>query len=78
MNREEAIAAGMEVHEIKHSMKRRTSWHDYSRKGTYMLTLVVEGRVPLLGELKGCADAPLGSPDASRNLMLVQRDSYCR
>ena len=43
MTREEAIAAGMEVHEIQHSMKRRTSWHDYSRKGTYMLTLVVRG-----------------------------------
>lgn len=48
MTREEAIAAGMEVHEIQHSMKRRTSWHDYSRKGTYMLTLVVKERRPLL------------------------------
>ena len=66
MTREEAIAAGMEVHEIKHSMKRRTPWHDYSRKGTYMLTLVVEGRVPLFGELKGNAEAPLGTPDAPR------------
>ena len=56
----------MEVHEIKHSMKRRTPWHDYSRKGTYMLTLVVEGRVPLFGELKGNAEAPLGTPDAPR------------
>ena len=53
MTREEAIAAGMEVHEIQHSMKRRTSWHDYSRKGTYMLTLVVRERVALLGQLKG-------------------------
>lgn len=48
MTREEAIAAGMEVHEIQHSMKRRTSWHDYSRMGTYMLTLVVKERRPLL------------------------------
>ncbi|MBQ5981205.1 MAG: transposase [Prevotella sp.] len=53
MTREEAIAAGMEVHEIQHSMIRRTSWHDYSRKGTYMLTLVVKERRPLLGTLKG-------------------------
>lgn len=53
MTREEAIAAGMEVHEIQHSMKRRTPWHDYSRKGTYMLTLVVRERVPLFGTLKG-------------------------
>lgn len=64
MNREEAAAAGMEIHETKHSMKRRTPWHDYSRKGTYMLTLVVEGRLPMLGELKGNAEAPLGAPDA--------------
>ena len=53
MTREEAIAAGMEVHEIQHSMKRRTPWHDYSRKGTYMLTLVVREHVPLFGLLKG-------------------------
>ena len=53
MTREEAIAAGMNVHEIQHSMKRRTSWHDYSRKGTYMLTLVVRDRMALLGTLKG-------------------------
>lgn len=56
MTREEAIAAGMEVHDIQHSMKRRTSWHDYSRKGTYMLTLVVRERMALLGTLKGCLE----------------------
>jgi REP element-mobilizing transposase RayT len=56
MTREEAIAAGMEVREIQHSMKRRTSWHDYSRKGTYMLTLVVRERMALLGMLKGCLE----------------------
>ena len=66
MNRAEAIAHGMDVHETKHSMKRRSPWHDYHRKGTYMLTLVVEGRVPLLGELKGNVEVPLGSPDAPR------------
>ena len=66
MNREEAIAHGMEVHETKHSMKRRCPWHDYHKKGTYMLTLVVEGRVPLFGELKGRTDAPLGSLDFPR------------
>lgn len=66
MNREEAIAHGIEVHETKHSMKRRSPWHDYNKKGTYMLTLVVESRVPLFGVLKGKAEAPLGSPDAPR------------
>lgn len=39
--------------ETKHSMKRRSPWHDYYRQGTYMLTLVVEGRLPLFGSLKG-------------------------
>ena len=32
LTREEAITAGIDVHEIQHSMKRRTPWHDYSRK----------------------------------------------
>lgn len=50
MNREEA-AKGTEVQETKHSMKHRCLWHDYHRKGTYMLTLVVAGRLPLFGEL---------------------------
>lgn len=66
MNREEAIARGWEVHETKHSMKRRCPWHDYHKKGTYMLTLVVEGRVPLFGVLKGRAEASFGSTDAPR------------
>lgn len=57
MNREEAIAKGITVQDIKHNMKRRCSWHDYHRKGTYMLTLVVDGRTPLLGVLKGGTEA---------------------
>ncbi len=56
MTREEDIAAGMEVREIQHSMKRRTPWHDYSRKGTYMLTLVVRERRAILGTLRGCLE----------------------
>lgn len=50
-SREAAIAAGVKVAETKHSMKRRSPWHDYRKKGTYMLTMVVEGRKPLLGRL---------------------------
>lgn len=56
MNREEAIAKGMEIHETNHSMKRRCQWHDYHKKGIYMLTLVVDGREPLLGMLCGDTD----------------------
>ena len=66
MNREEAMEQGMEIHETQHSMKRRSPWHDYCKKNTYMLTLVVEGRMPLLGELKGNADAAPRSADAPR------------
>ena len=50
-NREEAIETGVKVEETKHNMKRRKPWHDYHSKGTYMLTLVVEDRQPLLGRL---------------------------
>ena len=32
-------------------MKRRKPWHDYRRKGIYMLTMVVEGRLPVLGRV---------------------------
>ena len=49
--KEEAIASGVKIAETKHNMKRRKPWHDYRRKGTYMLTLVVEGRQPLLGKV---------------------------
>ena len=50
-SRKEAEAAGVKVSETKHHMKRRSPWHDYRERGTYMLTLVVEGRMPLLGRL---------------------------
>ena len=56
----EAIAAGVKVRETQHTMKRRKPWHDYCRKGTYMLTLVVEGRRPLLGRLIIPAGEPTG------------------
>lgn len=62
MKREDVIAAGMEVHDVQHSMKRRTSWHDYSRKGTYMITLVVRNRAPLFGVLKGSLETSVGDP----------------
>lgn len=45
------VEAGIRVEETKHNMKRRKPWHNYQRKGTYMLTLVVDGRQPLLGKL---------------------------
>ncbi len=46
------------------SMKRRSETHDYHSKRFYMITLVVNGRCPLLGRLAGDAEAPEGSANA--------------
>lgn len=56
--RDEAIAAGAPADEVRHSMMRRLTSHDYYAVGTYMLTLVVEGRVPLFGRLCGSIEHP--------------------
>ena len=68
-NREEAIAAGIPIAETQHNMKRRKPWHDYRCKGTYLLTLVVEGRRPVLGRLViPCANTQGVEADAQRPL----------
>ena len=64
--KDEAIAAGVKVDDVRHSMKRRLSSHDYQAVGTYMLTLVVDGRLPLFGRLLGDGFAPVGSADVAR------------
>ena len=71
MTHEEAIAKGWEVHKALHSMKRRTPWYDYSRKGSNMLTPVARDRMSLSGSLKGSLettedgrDAPYVEPSA--------------
>ena len=69
MNRDEVIAKGGKVYDTKHSMKRRSPWHDYHGKGTYMLTLVVDGRLPLLGKLEGRGDARPGDGDAPKVML---------
>ena len=43
--------------------------HDYHGRGTYMLTLVVEGRMPLLGKLWGRVDARPGDGDAPKVML---------
>ena len=68
-SREEAEKAGIQVNDIKHNMKRRFPCHNYSDKGTYMLTLVVEGRKPLFGTLQGDGLAPTGSENEPRVLL---------
>jgi hypothetical protein len=37
-------------------MKRRNAWHDYYSRSIYMITLAVDGRRPVLGELRGQDD----------------------
>lgn len=50
-------------HEKKPSMKRRMEGHDYTERNIYMLTLIVEGRKPLLGKVAGDPNAPAGSDE---------------
>ena len=66
--------------EKKPSMLRRRVGHDYQSRRIYLITMTVEGRRPLLGQLAGDADAPDGTPDAphvelSRCSMPVSRSS---
>ncbi|MBM6993127.1 MAG: hypothetical protein I3J02_07680 [Prevotella sp.] len=48
------------------SMKRRSSHNDYTDRHTYMVTLVIEGRRPLLGHLEGDVKAPSGTANVPR------------
>ena len=45
------------------SMKRRDDYHDYKERRMYMITLEVEGRLPVFGHLEGDAFAEKGSKD---------------
>ena len=44
------------------TMKQRSFTHDYSQRATYLVTLVVDGRKPLLGTIAGDATIPHGYP----------------
>ena len=65
--------------EKKPSMQRRCVGHDYTERQMYMVTMVVEGRCPLLGAVVGRSDAPAGSADAPRVVLteLGQRVEAC-
>jgi hypothetical protein len=52
--------------EKKPSMKRRDDHHDYTERRMYMITLEVEGRRPLFGQVVGDCFAPTGSKDEPR------------
>ena len=50
--------------ETKHNQHRRSYWHDYYQKGLYMVTMVIEGRMPLFGTIVGHANGQQGTNDA--------------
>ena len=52
--------------EVIPSMTRRRVGHDYESRQMYLITMTVEGRRPLLGEVVGNPNAPAESPDAPR------------
>lgn len=52
--------------EKKPSMKRRFVGHDYTDRQIYMVTMVIEGRRPLLGSVVGRSDAPADIEEAPR------------
>ena len=52
--------------EKKPSMLRRCVGHDYTERMMYMVTMVTEGRRPLLGKVTGRSDAPADSEQSPR------------
>ena len=48
------------------SMNRRMVGHDYQARQMYMITMVTEGRRPLLATVQGKSDGAAGTPDAPR------------
>lgn len=55
--------------ETKHNQHRRSFWHDYYRKGQYMVTIVIEGRQRLFGTIVGHANGRQGTNEAPHILL---------
>ena len=51
--REDVIRMGLTPCPLQPSQHRRANWADYAGPGLYMVTLCVDGRVPLFGHLEG-------------------------
>ena len=66
MDKETFIRQKAFAGEKKPSMLRRCVDHDYTGRCMYMVTLVTEGRKPLLGRVTGRSDAPADSPEAPK------------
>ena len=52
--------------EKRASMQRRSEKHDYRERRAYMITIVTEGRRPLLGRVVGRSDGLAGTTDTPR------------
>ena len=63
MTREEMIAKGLTPEETKHNGHRRAFFHDYNRPGTYMITMVTEGRKRVFGCIEGHIRGKQGTAD---------------
>ena len=50
--------------ETKHNQHRRAFNHDYQEQGTYMLTMVVDGRKRVFGHIEGSARGKAGTDEA--------------
>lgn len=61
--KEELQRMGIEPRVLQHSQHRRAQWSDYNGVGLYMVTLCVEERLPVFGNLEGSMRAPRGSAD---------------
>ena len=66
MTEEQIKAKKIFAGEKKTSMKRRDDRHDYMERRMYMITLEVEGRMPILGRLVGNPFAEKGSGSEPR------------
>ena len=64
MKREQILWRKAHLSEKRASMKRRDDYHDYSERRMYMITIEVEGRRPVFGQLVGDVSAPNGSDEA--------------
>ncbi|MBR3432556.1 MAG: hypothetical protein IKH05_03300 [Bacteroidaceae bacterium] len=63
MTREEMMAKGLTPNETKHNGNRRAFFHDYNRPGTYMITMVTEGRKRVFGCIEGHVRGKRGTAD---------------
>ena len=61
MAKEKNIAAEKMLAEIKHNGHRRAFFHDYSRPGIYMITMVTAGRLRLFGRIVGFSSGKKGT-----------------